>query len=564
VTADQLPSRALRRFVLVAVIIPLALVAVGVTIQLVVLPHVPSTIAVHWDAAGVPDRFAPAWTQPLATILFGAGVPLLIAMTSLPGLRRGDRGVTYRFLGSVAAGSAALLTTVLTWTFVMQAGASPDAAIGPIWPALVGCMAVGAGAGIAGWFLQPKEEWSRAETPAAKPLVIAPGEHVVWLRTASMTRGAAIGIAVAVLAVAVAAVVSWLTGAPEGVVWLLGGAALLLLVLAATTVAFHVRVDEAGLSVDSVLGIEGRRRSDGRVRRMGSATERRPEVRRGAQGGGGHRNDPREWEALRRDGRRRRDRRRTAGGADRGPTRPSRPPVAVAPLTRLACGMRSPTPIPTPESWRRVDAYLTETLVGHDHDLETAVAEQHAAGLPAIEVAPVAGKLLHLLARISGARRVLEIGTLGAYSTIWMARGIPDGGHVVTIEAEPRTAEIARANLDRAGVGDKVEILLGRAADVLPTLEGSEPFDLVFIDADKESNTIYIDWAARLGRSGTVVVVDNVGRGGEVANPATTDPMVIGTQRGLELLGRDPRFEATALRTLDLKGYDGIAIAVVV
>ncbi len=181
--------------------------------------------------------------------------------------------------------------------------------------------------------------------------------------------------------------------------------------------------------------------------------------------------------------------------------------------------MTDPTPIPTPESWRRVDAYLTETLVGHDPDLETAVAEQHAAGLPSIEVAPVAGKLLHLLARISGARRVLEIGTLGAYSTIWMARGIPDDGHVVTIEAEPRIAEIARANLDRAGVGDKVEILLGRAADVLPTLEGSEPFDLVFIDADKESNTIYIDWAARLGRSGTVVVVDNVGRGGRGREP---------------------------------------------
>ena len=219
---------------------------------------------------------------------------------------------------------------------------------------------------------------------------------------------------------------------------------------------------------------------------------------------------------------------------------------------------------PTPDSWRRLDAYLTETLIGHDPDLETAVAEQTAAGLPPIEVAPVSGKLLHLLARISGARRVLEIGTLGAYSTIWMARGIPDSGRVVTIEAEPANARIARANLDRAGVGEKVEILVGRAADVLPTLEGSAPFDLVFIDADKQSNTIYIDWAARLGRSGTVVVVDNIGRGGEVANPATEDPMVIGTQRGLELLGRDPRFDATALQTLDLKGWDGVAIAVVV
>jgi len=219
---------------------------------------------------------------------------------------------------------------------------------------------------------------------------------------------------------------------------------------------------------------------------------------------------------------------------------------------------------PTPDAWRRVDAYLTDTLVGHEPGLEDAVVDQNRAGLPAIEVAPVNGKLLHLLTRISGAERVLEIGTLGAYSTIWMARALPAGGQVVTIEAEPHIAAIARANLDRAGVGDRVEILLGRAADVLPTLEGSVPFDLVFIDADKESNTIYLDWAARLGRSGTVVVVDNIGRGGEVANPATERSDVIGTQRGLEMLARDPRFDATALQTLDAKGWDGIAIAVVI
>jgi predicted O-methyltransferase YrrM len=218
---------------------------------------------------------------------------------------------------------------------------------------------------------------------------------------------------------------------------------------------------------------------------------------------------------------------------------------------------------PTPDAWRRVDAYLTETLVGHDADLESAVAAQHSAGLPAIEVAPVSGKLLHLLVRISGARRVLEIGTLGAYSTIWMARGVPDEGTVVTIEAEPANAALARANLDRAGIGQKVDIRIGRADEVLPTLQDEPPFDFVFIDADKESNTIYIDWAARLGHPGTVVVVDNIGRGGEVANPATTASHVIGTQRGLEMLGRDPRFDATALQTLDLKGWDGVAIAVV-
>lgn len=218
----------------------------------------------------------------------------------------------------------------------------------------------------------------------------------------------------------------------------------------------------------------------------------------------------------------------------------------------------------TPDAWRRVDAYLSEMLVGHDPGLEEAVADQQAAGLPSIEVAPVNGKLLHLLARMIGATRVLEVGTLGAYSTIWMARGIPADGKVITIEAEPRIAAVARANLDRAGVGEKVEILLGRGADVLPTLEGSEPFDLVFIDADKESNTIYLDWAARLGHPGTVVVVDNIGRGGAVADPAAMRSDVIGTQRGLEMLARDPRFDATALQTLDAKGWDGVAIALVV
>ncbi|GAA1677895.1 O-methyltransferase [Microbacterium lacus] len=218
---------------------------------------------------------------------------------------------------------------------------------------------------------------------------------------------------------------------------------------------------------------------------------------------------------------------------------------------------------PTPESWRRVDAYLTDTLVGHDPVLDDAVHSQQEAGLPAIEVAPVSGKLLNLLVRISGAQRVLEIGTLGAYSTIWMARAVGADGRVVTVEAEERNAVVARTNLERAGVSDRVEIRIGRAADVLPSLVGAEPFDLVFIDADKESNTIYLDWAARLGRPGTVVVLDNIGRGGEVANPATTSAQVIGTQRGLEMLRRDARFDATALQTLDRKGWDGVAIALV-
>ena len=219
---------------------------------------------------------------------------------------------------------------------------------------------------------------------------------------------------------------------------------------------------------------------------------------------------------------------------------------------------------PTPDAWRRVDRYLTETLVGHDPTLDAAVDDQNAAGLPSIEVAPVNGKFLHLLTRIARARRILEIGTLGGYSTIWLARALPERGSVVSIEAEAVNAALARANITRAGLADRVEVREGRAADVLPTLSGGEPFDLVFIDADKESNTIYLDWAARLGRPGTVVVVDNIGRGGEVANPATTASNVIGTQRGLEMLARDPRFDATALQTLDAKGWDGIALAIVV
>lgn len=226
--------------------------------------------------------------------------------------------------------------------------------------------------------------------------------------------------------------------------------------------------------------------------------------------------------------------------------------------------MASTPPPPTEDGWRAVDRYFTEILVGHDPDLEAAVAAQQDAGMPAIEVAPVNGKLLHLLARISGARRVLEIGMLGGYSTIWLARGIPEGGRVVTIEAEPDNAAVARASIDRAGVGDKVDIRVGRGEHVLPTLADEEPFDLVFIDADKESNTLYLDWAARLGRAGTVVVVDNVARAGAVADPDTTSSQVIGTRRGLSMLGEDPRFDATALQTLDAKGWDGVALAVVV
>lgn len=174
---------------------------------------------------------------------------------------------------------------------------------------------------------------------------------------------------------------------------------------------------------------------------------------------------------------------------------------------------------PTPDAWRAVDQYFTETLVGHDPALEAAIRDQNAAGLPPIEVAPVNAKFLHLLVRIAGARRVLEIGTLGAFSTIWMARALPPDGRVVTIEAEPRNAEVARANLERAGVGDRVEIRLGRGEDVLPTLAAEEPFDLVFIDADKQTYPDYYEEALVRTRRGGLILLDNVLASGYINAP---------------------------------------------
>jgi predicted O-methyltransferase YrrM len=218
---------------------------------------------------------------------------------------------------------------------------------------------------------------------------------------------------------------------------------------------------------------------------------------------------------------------------------------------------------PTADRWGDVDAYLTSTLVTHDDALTASIDSLAAEGMPEIEVSPLTGKLLHLLARLAGAHRVLEIGTLAAYSTIWLARALPDGGRVVTIEAEPHNAAVARRNLERAGVADRVEVREGRGEDVLPTLSGTEPFDLVFIDADKESNTLYLDWAARLGRPGTVVVVDNIVRSGHVVE-TDAGAQIDGVRAGLEMLRIDPRFDATALQTLDRKGWDGIAIALLV
>jgi len=211
--------------------------------------------------------------------------------------------------------------------------------------------------------------------------------------------------------------------------------------------------------------------------------------------------------------------------------------------------------------WKRVDAYIVDRLVPADAALDAALAANAAAGLPAIDVAPNQGKLLHILARLVGARRILEIGTLGGYSTIWMARALPDGGRLVTLEADPGHAEVARANLARAGLAESVELLVGPAADTLPTLAG--PFDLIFIDADKRSNPIYLEWTLRLARPGTVIVCDNVVRDGRVADAESRDPDIIGIRRFFDLLAAEPRLTATALQTVGSKGWDGFAIALV-
>ena len=249
------PDRAQSRFVLVAVWVPVVLVALGVAVQLVLLPQMPATIAVHWDAAGEANGFAPAWTQPLLTVVLGLGIPLLIALTSLPGLRRGDRGLTYRLLGATAAAISTLVTVALTWTFAMQAGLDSAADAPTVWVALVASLVAAAGVGVAAWFIQPADPATDASAPPATPLALAANERAVWMRSTAMVPGAAIAIVVAVLAIGVAAVVAWVAGADATLAWVLTGLTLVLLLAAATTLAFRVRVDGTGLHVDSVLGI---------------------------------------------------------------------------------------------------------------------------------------------------------------------------------------------------------------------------------------------------------------------------------------------------------------------
>jgi predicted O-methyltransferase YrrM len=216
----------------------------------------------------------------------------------------------------------------------------------------------------------------------------------------------------------------------------------------------------------------------------------------------------------------------------------------------------------TQEGWTEVDEYLAARLLPSDAILDDVVRGSMEAGLPQIQVSPVLGRFLNLLARLQGATRILEIGTLAGYSTIWLARALPPGGRLITLEANPVHAEIARANLRRAGFERTVEVRLGLALDSLPALaaDGEEPFDLVFIDADKENNPEYVAWALRLSRPGTVIVVDNVVRNGAVLDETTTDPNLLGIRRMLELVAGEPRLEGTALQTVGVKGYDGFAV----
>jgi predicted O-methyltransferase YrrM len=212
--------------------------------------------------------------------------------------------------------------------------------------------------------------------------------------------------------------------------------------------------------------------------------------------------------------------------------------------------------------WDAVDDYVTKLLVKEDEPLREASRAAEAAGLPAIAVSAAHGKLLHLLARTQGARRILEIGTLAGYSTIWLARALAPGGQVVTLEVDAKHAAVAAANIHRAGVADRVDVRVGRAIDTLPTLVNEAPFDLVFIDADKPSTPEYFRWAVRLSRPGTVIIVDNVVRHGALVEP-DGDESVKAMRRLNEMVGADPAISATLVQTVGAKGYDGFLLAVV-
>jgi predicted O-methyltransferase YrrM len=219
----------------------------------------------------------------------------------------------------------------------------------------------------------------------------------------------------------------------------------------------------------------------------------------------------------------------------------------------------------TEDLWSRVDDYISDKLVKTDSALAAALETSQAAGLPAINVSPNHGKLLHMLARLVNASAILEIGTLGGYSTIWMARALQPGGRLITLEYDPKHAELARVNIARAGLQHSVDVRLGAALETLPKIaaEKSGPFDLIFIDADKVNTPDYFKWALKLSRVGSLIVVDNVVRNGEVANAKTDDPAVQGMRRFIDVAAAESRVMATALQTVGGKGYDGFSVALV-
>ena len=215
--------------------------------------------------------------------------------------------------------------------------------------------------------------------------------------------------------------------------------------------------------------------------------------------------------------------------------------------------------------WSEVDNYIVDKLLPVDPVMNAVLAANAAGGLPAIDVSAAQGRYLELLVRMTGAKRILEIGTLGGYSTIWMARALPAGGRVVTLEYSPKHAAVAKANFERAGVAGRIELRVGAALDSLPGIDkdGLGPFDLIFIDADKPNNPGYLEWAVKLARPGSVIVLDNVIRDGAVIEAKSGDANVEGARAGFDFLGTHPRLRATALQTVGAKGYDGFAIAIV-
>jgi len=219
----------------------------------------------------------------------------------------------------------------------------------------------------------------------------------------------------------------------------------------------------------------------------------------------------------------------------------------------------------TRDRWAAVDRYLAAAFVHRDAGLDAAAAAREAAGLPPVDVSPGEGKLLYLLARVREARAILEVGTFAGYSTTWLARALPPDGRLVTLEIDPARAALARANVARAGLATRVDMRVGPALDTLPRLaaEGAGPFDLIFLDADKRNNPGYLEWSLRLARPGTLIVADNIVRGGAVADPETRDPDALGVRRFNEMVAADPRLAAAAMQTVGAKGWDGLALVLV-